>query len=302
MPKERSINPAQAQRKLEKTKALKKSKAEQRTRNNEKLARRNPERLQKQIDELRELEKATGSLRPKDKQTLEQLEKDVKAVRRAREAMGDEAPVFKRRWNEDGDRNENGGSLGKRRRDHRDAYKQEDSDVTDEDVRNIPMPRDTPPPIPRRERARNNFNPNGPDISRRQHDANSPAAAAAPLARSKTVYSSAPVLRDLAQESKRFVPSAVAQKLARTKGGEVGSGRLLEPEELDNLEKAGYGDAEKAVDEAEKEAGFKMMNAQVLAQEAQGEDADDFDIDAEARRFEKELKNVEMEEVADEDL
>lgn len=294
MPKERSINPAQAARKAEKAKALKKSKAQKQTQQAEKLARRNPERLQRQIDDLKELEGA-GKLRPKDKQTLEQLEKDVRAVRRAREALGDNAPVLGRgREGGEGERGRGdgggrgGGNLGKRRRDERDAYREPESE-TDDEVRDIPMPKDTPPPIPRRENRRRNDQHGGGSGAQQEQN----AAAAVP---SKTVYSSAPVLRDLAQESRRFVPAAVAQNLARKKGE---GGRLLEPEELDKLEKAGYGDAAGAAEEATKEAAYNMMNAEV---EEKMKQDDDFDIDAEARRFERELRGVEMEEVPDEDL
>lgn len=283
MPKERSINPAQAARKAEKAKALKKSKQEKQVRQNEKLARRNPERLQRQIDELKELD-ASGQLRPKDKQTLEALEKDVKAVKRAREALGDKAPAFNQGHRREGE--EQGNNLGKRRRDDQNAYGRrhgaEPESETDEEVRKIPMPRDTPPPIPRRER--NNVNPHGP---REAH-----ALPPKPVVPAQTVYSSAPVVRNLAQESRRFVPAAVAQNIARKKGE---GGKLLEPEELDKLEKAGYGDAARAAEEATKEAQYMMMNAA-----AQGGAAADFDEDA--KRFEQELRRVEMEEVPDEDL
>lgn len=303
MPKERSINPAQAARKAEKAKALKKSKTEKHTRQNEKLARRNPDRLQRQIDELKELETSSGGkgLRPKDKQTLEQLEKDVKAVKRARDALGERAPEFKqsRALRGDDERGGGGGAgLGKRRRDERDSYgrgngraQREPESETDDEVRDIPMPRDTPPPIPRRDHRRGNHDSNAPPLSSATQEIDT-SLPARPVAPAQTVYSSAPVLRDLAQESRRFVPAAVAQNIARKKGE---GGRLLEPEELDRLESAGYGDAKAVVDEAVKEASFNMMNAEAEA-------GDDFDIDAEARRFERELKHVEMEEVPDEDL
>lgn len=283
MPKERSVNPAQAARKAEKAKALKKSKQEKQVRQNEKLARRNPERLQRQIDELKELD-ASGQLRPKDKQTLEALEKDVKAVNRAREALGDKAPAFNQGRRKDGE--DQGSHLGKRRRDDQNAYGRkhgaEPESETDDEVRNIPMPRDTPPPIPRR--GRNNQSTDG---QRETH-----ALPPRPTAPAQTVYTSAPVVRNLAQESRRFVPAAVAQNIARQKGE---GGRLLEPEELDKLEKAGYGDASKVVEEATKEAQYKMMNAEV-----EGGPAANFD--EEAKRFEEEMRNVEMEEVPDEDL
>ena len=76
MPKERSFNPAAAQRKADKQKEIAKNKKQLQSQRNEKLARRNPERLQRQIDELKELEQR-AVLRPKDQETLKQLERDV---------------------------------------------------------------------------------------------------------------------------------------------------------------------------------------------------------------------------------
>ena len=60
---------------------------------------------------------------------------------------------------------------------------------------------------------------------------------------SQKTYSSAPVLRDLAAEHRRFVPGVVAQNAVRRKGG-AGS-RLLEPEEVERLDRAGYGSGDK---------------------------------------------------------
>ena len=84
--KERSINPAQQQRKLEKARQLNKSRAELQARRNEKLAKRNPDRLQRQIDDLKALE-ATGEIKPREKAILQDLERDLKAVRKARESL-----------------------------------------------------------------------------------------------------------------------------------------------------------------------------------------------------------------------
>jgi hypothetical protein len=263
MPKERSINPVAAQHKADKQKQLKKSKASVHAQRNEKLARRNPERLQRQIDDLKSLAQ-TQQLRPKDKATLDQLEKDLRAVKKAREALGDKAPAFaqqRRRNRDDGD----GGDAGTEGRKRRRVDADEDDEETDEDVRRIPMPRDTPPPIPRKHHQL-------PD---------KPVVVPAPA---QTTYSSAPVLRDLAQESRRFVPAAVAQNIARQKG--LG-GRLLEPEEADKLQKAGYNDAAKVVDEMEKEAEFDMMS--------RGEAAG-------TKEAERALRQVEMEEVEDEGI
>lgn len=91
--KERSVNPAQQQRKLEKAKQLKKSRAELQAKRNEKLARRNPDRIQRQIDDLKALE-ASGEIKPREKAILDDLERDLKAVRKAREALGQKAPQY----------------------------------------------------------------------------------------------------------------------------------------------------------------------------------------------------------------
>ncbi|OBW65020.1 MAG: Uncharacterized protein AUREO_049060 [Aureobasidium pullulans] len=253
MPKERSINPVAAQHKADKKQQLKKSKQNVQAQRNEKLARRNPERLQRQIDDLKSLA-TTQQLRPKDQATLDQLEKDLRAVRKARDVLGEKAPAFAKR------REGGGVQEGRKRR----RVEEEDGDETDEDVRSIPMPKDTPPPAPRR---------NQP-----HQLPNKPAVSAAPAV-AQTTYSSAPVLRNLKEESRKFVPTTVAQNITRQKGQ---SGRLLEPEEADKLEKAGYNDARKVTDEMEKEAEFEMMG--------RGETA------------EKALRHVEMEEVEDEGI
>src|SRR5437763_9088258 len=159
--KERAINPAQQQRKLEKAKALKKGKSEVQARRNEKLARRNPERLQRQVDELKGLEESC-QIKPREKQLLEQLQKDINAIRKAREALGDRAPQFdtshlkvsKPTSSQGSQGTRSDGLLGKRRRGderkqigHKNGYESSGGE-TDESVRRIPMPKDTPPPIP----------------------------------------------------------------------------------------------------------------------------------------------------------
>jgi hypothetical protein len=293
MPKERSINPVAAQHKLDKQKAQSKNKKVVQSQRNEKLARRNPERLQKQIDELKELE-ASGRLRPKDKETLTALEKDLRGVKRAREALGDAAPKFAERRDHGRDdvrqeQRERRQGLGKRRRDEEDVAHEIDSgSETDPEVRSIPMPRDTPPPIPGQPRK-----------------AHALPAKPVPAAPAQTVYSSAPQLRDLKKEATRFMPAAVAAQKARIKG----QGKLLEPEEADRLEKAGYMAAEKAAEAGEKEERFKQ-----LAQEAKAPlQNQDIDMEEEARRFEMEMaeligeppsqqdgrKTVQMEDVQD---
>ncbi|TKA27529.1 hypothetical protein B0A50_04359 [Salinomyces thailandicus] len=281
MPKERSINPATQQRKADKQKEIARSRKQQQAQRNEKLGRRNPERLQRQIDELKELE-TRGVLRPKDKETLAGLERDLKGVRRAREALGDAAPQFsnKGRRQDDGQKDvrqqqkDRRQHLGKRRRDSEDA---EGSD-TDPEVRKIPMPRDTPPPFPRESRQ--------PQHERQRHRHELPSKPV--VAPAQTTYSSAPQIRDLKKEALRFMPSTVAQNKKKVKGT---GGRLLEPEEADRLEKSGYMAAQHAADEAALEAKFDQVSHEVAAEGADG-DA----MEEEVRRFEEEIAQIYPEE------
>ncbi|KAK5128670.1 hypothetical protein LTR85_000003 [Meristemomyces frigidus] len=305
MPKDttRTINPAQAQRKADKQKEIAKSRKQQQTQRNEKLVKRNPERLQRQIDELKEVEGRGGVLRPKDKETLASLERDLRGVRKAREVAGEAAPKFR----EGGDRGYGGGvskdgrrdvrfeqrerrqqqqgnpnlqHLGKRRRD--DDHAQE-SDTDDPEVLSIPMPRDTPPPFPRAPRERFVDPQVGEDGQRVPHALPSKPA---PAVQAQTVYSSAPQIRDLKKEAVRFMPSVVSQHQKRLKGQ---GGRLLEPEELDKLEKSGYTAAQKAADAAGAEARYEQESSEVRAA---GKMEKGLDLDEEARRFEEEISSI----------
>ncbi|KAF2859164.1 hypothetical protein K470DRAFT_193913, partial [Piedraia hortae CBS 480.64] len=187
-------HPAAAQRKAEKRREIGKSKRQHQTQRDEKLARKNTDRLEQQVSKLQGL-KERGDLRPVDRERLTRLEKELRAINRAK---GDAEPQVKQ-------------NLGKRRRDEE-----------DEDVLAIPMPRDTPPPFP----------DHALDEARTSHDL--PPKPEGPVA--KTVYSAAPQLRDLQREAVQFVPGVVARQRKRIKG----EGRLLEPEELDELEQKGY--------------------------------------------------------------
>ena len=308
MPKEKSQNPAAAQRKADKQKEIAKSKRQVQAQRNEKLARRNPDRLQRQIDELKELGQRQA-LRPKDQETLQQLERDVKGIKRAREALGDKAPQFPAR--RDGAAGDKKGvreeqlqrrqtqHLGKRRRDEGAAY-----DQTDPDVASIPMPRDTPPPIPPQQREPISEPQVGPDGRRIPHALPTKPVS---VSQSKTVYSSAPQLRDLKKEAVQFMPSVVAAQKKRARG----EARLLEPEEIDKLEKAGYYAAKKTSDEAATETGLERLTSNVSATDTR---TIGVDLEAETRKFEAELAeldadgvaalsglgHVEMEEVEDE--
>ncbi|KAK7183881.1 uncharacterized protein CC84DRAFT_1241935 [Paraphaeosphaeria sporulosa] len=308
MPKEKNFNPVQAAKKAEKAKTLKKQKAQLQTQRTEKLARRNPARIQRDIDALKEAEQ-TGALRPHERTRLNELEKDLAAVNKARAALGDKAPQFKperdQRDQRDGGggRGGRGGVLGKRSRDGGRKGNADDSSDTDADVRRIPMPRDTPPPIPKR------------------YGGDAPAEEKKPT----LVYEAAPQVRDFKKEvTSRFMPAAVAQKLKLAKG----EGRLLEPDEFDKLQQEGYmNTAKEGEDKAETteakaegeadpeleqflrtqeirnaaegaaEAAVHEAEYEMMAAENQGEIKN---LEGESRVAENKLRHVEIEEVEDE--
>ncbi|KAJ5595490.1 uncharacterized protein N7459_001698 [Penicillium hispanicum] len=286
--KERSMNPAAAQRKQDKQKSLKKGKAEALVRRNEKLARRNPDRLQRQINDFKAMEESGQQLRPRDKEVLEALERDLRAVLKAREALGDKAPRFSHggRGGDQGPRRDGGeGVLGKRRRDadlgrH---FDQSDSSETDEDVRRIPMPRDTPPPIPRQHQRRR-----GPGGEAQESERRGPHALPSrpPVVEAKTVYEAKPEIRDLRHEAvNKFIPAAVRMKQDSIRG----QGKLLEPEEMDKLEKAGY------------TAGVAEARTGTPADQPSAAGDEQRSLEEEEQRFNRELKTVQMEEVEDEE-
>ncbi|KAL5114093.1 hypothetical protein ACEQ8H_008025 [Pleosporales sp. CAS-2024a] len=309
MPKEKNYNPVQEHKKQEKQKQIKKQKANLQAQRNEKLARRNPSRIQRDIDSLKEAEQA-GRLRPHERQRLAELEKDLAAVNKAREALGDKAPQFRperRHDDDDGAQGRHQGVLGKRTRGGQ--RKEDDSSDTDADVRNIPMPRDTPPPIP-------------PQRNRQVHDQDAPTQPEPK--KPQIVYEAAPQVRDFFKEATKFMPAAVANKIKLAKG----EGRLLEPDEFDKLREEGYMDAKKPAaaaaaeeeeeEDAEMEAllrdarttamGDAEMAAEAAVQEAEYEmmaaeaGGGISGIRAEAAVAENKLRHVEMEEVADEDI
>ncbi len=264
--KDRTLNPAAAQRKAEKQKALKKGKAAVAAQRTERYASRNPARLERTIEALRaEKDAKGGKLGSRDQKSLEDAERDLARVKKAREALGDKAPAFGRDGlgggNERGGRGRGHGDgrggytgLGKRAREGDEGSGSSGSE-TDESVRKIPWPRDTPPPIPHHRRQRNatsrstNANEEPLGASRIPHrngegegevvpDTSLPPK---PVVQARTTYESAPVVRDLRKEAtQRFVPSVVRRKI-EAKAGK--GGKLLEEEEVQELEREGYGAA-----------------------------------------------------------
>lgn len=276
--KERTINPAQAQRKLEKQKAVKKGKAELQARRNEKLARRNPERIQKQIDDLKATEASGQPLRPREKQILEGLERDLRAVKKARDVLGDKAPPIGSGRTTGPPRHYDRAILGKRRREGPPSWQESDSSDTDESVRGIPMPKDTPPPIPRPSQPRRNRNDH--EGERQPH----PLPQRPEAIEVKTFYESAPVLRNLRQEAvSKFVPAVVRRQQDAVRG----QGHLVEPEEMDRLEKAGY---------VRHTAAGTPTPGTSLAQEDE-----EARLAEEEERFNRDLRSVQIEEATDED-
>ncbi|KAF4819360.1 Protein saf1 [Colletotrichum tropicale] len=261
MPKERNYNPVQAQRKADKAKAIKKGKASIQSQRNEKLARRNPERIQKQIDDLKAITTGGGKLSRHEEQVLDGLEKELRAVKKAREALGDKAPSFGRGYHRDGD--SSGGVLGKRRRN--DDELTSDEDVPDE-VKRIPMPRDTPPPIPKevldkwyaKRRARRQAEQAERNENEKSDEKEQKTSTPAPEA--KTVYEAKPMVRNLQKEAvAAFVPTAVRMKLDKGKG----QGGLMEPEEADRLEREGYLKTTTATEETVPSGSRKVMMEEV---------------------------------------
>ncbi|KAL8784123.1 MAG: hypothetical protein Q9213_004182, partial [Squamulea squamosa] len=261
--KDRTLNPAAAQLKADKARALKKGKAAITAQRTSRLAQRNPSRLERQIADLQALaaDSPNGTLGARDKKQLEELEKQLRLVRKAREKVGvpeRAAAGFDGRGGGGGERGKGrGGVLGKRSRG--DEWREKSSSSgseTDESVRQIPMPRDTPPPIPFQHRGRGrggrgrgvnstgsgrggnaNMEPLGEGRVTHALPARPDSVPPAVVVVPKTTYEAKPVVRDLRKEAvKAFMPAVVARKVQAVKGG---GGRLLEEEEVETLEREG---------------------------------------------------------------
>lgn len=326
MPSEKSrpINPAAAQRKLEKTRALRKSKAAIQAQRTTRLATRNPLRLEQTIASLKSLQESQGGkLGPQEKKALEDAERDLVRVRKARETVGVKDGLPGRR---EGGGEGSGLGVKRPRREwvtNKGKEESEEEEETDEDVRRIPMPRDTPPPIPRRpqpppaSRSASNANlePLGP--ARLPPPPSSPTpdvttitttttattiseSPAAPLQPSVIkIYESAPQVRDLRKEAvASFMPDVVRRKLDAVKGK---GGRLLEEEELRELEKGGYMNVVSGGGNGGGVSGGATAAATGERKMKDGGDEEE-EFRKEEERFERELRMVAgVEDVDDED-
>lgn len=247
-------------------------------------------------------------------------------MKKAREALGARAPTFNTgRRQEDvggGRENRRGGykGLGKRGREDQEGSS---GSETDESVRRIPWPKDTPPPIPRQrhDRPRDSTNANseplGADRRLPQRPGPSgeeyvPDTTLPPKPAVRTTYESAPQVRDLKKEATaRFVPAAVRKKIDATRGkGET----LLEEEEVEKLEREGYG---AVVGGRTATPGVNIGRQLVVdaAPDIGAEDSETRRLREEEVRFAREMEMVEeeggqdeeprgvmVEEVSDEDL
>ncbi|KAK6514679.1 hypothetical protein TWF281_004876 [Arthrobotrys megalospora] len=227
MPKERSINPAAAHLKSEKAKALAKSRGQRQQQRQEKLARRNPDRLQRQIDELRDKETKGLALSAHERKTVEELEKEVKAVKKAREALGTPQEQERGQRGGGGDRgggdrgrggfrgrgSGRGGFDGRQRYDRRTGDGGEDSDSsTASSVAEIPLPTG-PPPLKQLQIGRKDVEPLPAHLTGLPSRPGAANTAAPKVAQPVvTTYSSAPVMRDLRKEAAVFMPAAVQRQ------------------------------------------------------------------------------------------
>ncbi|KAL9628222.1 MAG: hypothetical protein Q9204_006025 [Flavoplaca sp. TL-2023a] len=320
--KDRTLNPATAALKADKARALKKGKAAITAQRTERLASRNPARLERQIAELKDVASGGGrEMGGREKKQVEELERQLGLVRRAREKVGVKGRDFGDRGGRGrgggSERGKGGGVLGKRARGHgeRTDSGSETGSETDESVRRIPMPRDTPPPIPSqhqrdRQRGRHrainrtsrdghdtrnaNTEPLGPGRGRDRLPHALPPKPEAPIAAvPKTTYEAKPVVRDLRKEAvKAFMPAVVARKVQAVKGD---GGRLLEEEEVERLEREGYLGGGR---------GGGSTGVEVVSEV--GPTVGERVGDEEKRRLEEEeerfRREVRMEEVSDEDL
>ena len=198
------------------------------------------------------------------------------------------------------------------------------------------MPKDTPPPIPRnrpgpsRPNRGGAANANHEPLGRERlqdRDTHTPdlSLPAKPVVAVQKVYESAPQVRDLRKEAtQKFVPSIVKRKIDASKG----KGRLLEEEELERLEKEGYGAVAGGISGGAGTGNLgnrtPVVNPAPMVDEGVGGEQDDGQLSEAQRRLEEEeemfaremamaeagedenrnepRRGVTMEDVEDEDL
>ncbi|KAK9235085.1 WW domain binding protein 11-domain-containing protein [Lipomyces kononenkoae] len=246
MAREKSLNPAQAQHKRDKANAIKKAKAERSQRITEKLSKRNPDRISRQIETLKEIEQE-GRLQGSDRKLLADLEQQLVLVNKAREKVQQAGANKGENLAKDGDTRSSG--LRERHQNKSGVYvlkglerksiywdpvfnptglppegfpyqewsdgEKENDFVLDEEVEYRPELGEadaTGIPLPK-----------GPALRFQQ-----PTPEAAP---SKTTYEAAPIVRDLKKESASFIPTSVQRMRQHKRSASA------EPQEPDNGKK-----------------------------------------------------------------
>ncbi|KAK9462823.1 uncharacterized protein V1516DRAFT_621077 [Lipomyces oligophaga] len=228
MAREKGYNPAQAQHKKDKANAIKKAKAERSAQMVEKLSRRNPERMERQIERLKELD-GEGRLQGPDRKLLADLEKQIVLVRKAKEQSRktDDGKLITTDGRE---RYENNSGVyvlkGRERRsiywdplwnstglppegcEYREWQDYEEINETAGDCKEIYLRVDLGErvadgiPLPRGRALR--WRDDGEDNDKNRREADEAAAT--------TTYGAAPIIRDLKKEGVIFVPRSVQRR------------------------------------------------------------------------------------------
>lgn len=159
---------------------------------NQKLARRNPHRLERQLHLLTQIPE--NARNPHEKNQIDELTKEIRLVRKAREAEGIVDPPWevvsgKRRKQE----------IGKDKQTDEGAEEDDSGDETDESVRRIPLPPGPLPPLQGEEE------------------------------KIVVTIEAKPVLRDLRKEAVKFVPKVVRQTAGVVETKDVVTEKKEEP-------------------------------------------------------------------------
>lgn len=251
MPKEKNYNPAQEFHKKRKRDHIKKVKEEKQKLKYEKLARRDVNKIETQIEEFKRLE-AKGQLSALDRSNLEILESDLKRIKKARKHLGPIIVSERTKAREAKEEKEQQklpkypersiyydpiynpygvpppGMPYKEWSDIEDDETSSNEPSTPESVSIIPMPEGSPPPssyLDKRKRKRQlerfkrseTLNKKTSTfqsfhVEKPFKNDNSIEESSQPVSTPTIVYSANSILRDLRKESTTFVPNTVRQR------------------------------------------------------------------------------------------
>ncbi|EMR11452.1 hypothetical protein PNEG_00470 [Pneumocystis murina B123] len=251
MPKEKNYNPAQEFHKKRKRDHIKKAKAEKQKLQYEKLARRDVNKIETQIQEFKRLE-MKGQLSALDQSNLKILESDLKRIKKARKYIGPIIESEKTKAREAKEEKQQQkipknpeksiyydpiynpygvpppGMPYKEWSDIEDDETSSNEPSTPESVSIIPMPKGSPPPssyLDKRKKKHQlerfkhpktlNEKTNtlhSSHLEKQFKNDNSIEGSSQPTSTPTIVYSADCILRDLRKESTTFVPTAVRQR------------------------------------------------------------------------------------------